>query len=115
MGSTQIIDRGRGPELADIRITVFDVIPYLEEGWSPSSIAYWLGITVDQVKALIRYIEEHREEVMAENRKIVERIARGNPPEIEEKVKASHAKLLALKAERERRQPEGGNGEGDPR
>ena len=29
----KIIDRGRGPEIAGTRITVFDVMDYLENGW----------------------------------------------------------------------------------
>jgi hypothetical protein len=34
-----IINRGRGPELARIRITVHDIIPYLEAGRSPRYVA----------------------------------------------------------------------------
>jgi uncharacterized protein (DUF433 family) len=110
----EIYDRGRGPELKRIRITVYDIIPYLEEGWDPSWIPTVLPITTAEVMALIKYIEEHKEEVMAVHRKIEERIARGNPPEIRAKFRASHAKLLALKAELKRkRQPEA-NGASDP-
>ncbi len=108
MRPISIINRGRGPELAHTRITVYDIIPYLEEGWHPSSIAMALGISSPAVRALIQYIEEHKEEVMAENAKIVERIRRGNPPEVEAKRQASHAKVLALreKLQREREQRE---------
>ena len=28
-----IIDRGRGPEIAGTRITVYDVMDYLKHGW----------------------------------------------------------------------------------
>ena len=31
--SAQIIDRGRGPEIAGTRITVYDVLDYFQEGW----------------------------------------------------------------------------------
>jgi uncharacterized protein (DUF433 family) len=113
-----IIDRGRGPELAGIRITVFDVIPYLQAGHSPTYIAAVLGLSTDEVLALMQYIEENREEVMAENRKIEERIARGNPPEIEARLKNSptHALIKARLARREREGfREEANGAGDPR
>ena len=29
----QIINRGRGPEIEGTRITVYDVMDYLQEGW----------------------------------------------------------------------------------
>lgn len=109
----EIIDRGRGPELAGIRITVYDVIPYLQAGHGPTYIAAVLGLSTDEVKALMQYIEEHEEEVMAENRKIEERIARGNPPEIEARREEFHAKLLAYREElRRKKAQEGTNGAG---
>ena len=30
---TPIINRGRGPEIAGARITVYDVLDYLQAGW----------------------------------------------------------------------------------
>jgi uncharacterized protein (DUF433 family) len=111
----EIINRGRGPELAGIRITVYDIIPYLQAGHGPMYIAAVLGLSTDEVKALMQYLEEHKEEVMAENRKIEERIARGNPPEIEAMREQSHAKLLAYREELRRKKAlEGSNGEGHP-
>jgi uncharacterized protein (DUF433 family) len=98
-----IIDRGGTPRLANSRINVYDVVHYLEHGRSANYIALVLGITLAETQALIQYIEEHKEEVMAVHRRIEERIARGNPPEIEAKLRASHTKLLALKAELERK------------
>jgi uncharacterized protein (DUF433 family) len=68
----EIIHRGRGPELAGIRITVYDLIPYLQAGHGPTYIAAVLGLSTDEVKALMQYIEDHKEEVMAENKKIEE-------------------------------------------
>ena len=97
MPEPRIINRGRGPELAGTRITVYDVIPYLEAGRSPTYIAAVLGLGTEEVFTLARYIDEHREEVMAVHRKIEERIARGNPPEIEAKLQDSRVKLMALK------------------
>jgi uncharacterized protein (DUF433 family) len=97
-----IIDRGRGPELAGTRITVFDVLPYLQADWQPASIALLLGLSTSQVLAVMEYVEEHWEAVMATNQKILDRIARGNPPEVEAKRQASRAKLQALRAELER-------------
>jgi uncharacterized protein (DUF433 family) len=115
MKPVAIIDRGRGPEVAGTRITVFDVLHYLQAGHSPNYIAAVLSLSTAEVLAAIRYIEEHRDEVLAMNRRIEERIARGNPPEVEAKRQASHEKLLALREElQRRRREEEANGAGDP-
>jgi uncharacterized protein (DUF433 family) len=116
MDPIRIINTGSGPRLAGTRITVYDVVHYLEGGHSANYIALVLRVSIAEVRAIIQYIEEHKEEVMAVHRQIEERIARGNPPEVEAKLKASHAKLLALKAELERKRvQEENNGSSTPR
>jgi uncharacterized protein (DUF433 family) len=85
----KIIERGRGPELEGTRITVYDIIPYLEDGCSANYIAAVLMLSTREVEALTQYIEEHKGEVMAVHREIEERIARGNPPEVESRLAAS--------------------------
>lgn|SRR5262249_53207771 len=91
-----IVDRGRGPQIAGTRITVFDIMDYLRLGWHHTAIAAWLRLSSNQVLAAIKYIEEHKEYCEEEYKIILEREARGNPPEIQRKLEASHAKLLAL-------------------
>ncbi len=56
MISYEVIDRGRGPELAGTRVTVFDVLHYLDAGHGPTYIASVLGIGTPGVQALMRYI-----------------------------------------------------------
>ncbi len=104
--STAIIDRGRGPEIVGTRITVYAVLDYHRLGWHPCTIAATLGLSSEQVEAALRYITEHRDEVEAVYRRICERAARGNPPEIRARLEQSHQKLLAerdrLRAEKAR-------------
>ena len=45
-----IIDRGRGPEIAGTRITVFDVLEYLEAGWDDKGIAAVLSLHTEEVQ-----------------------------------------------------------------
>lgn len=96
MGSVAIIDRGRGPELAGTRITVFDILHYHDAGWHVNSIALILGLSSAQVNAALEYVAEHEEQVRAEQRRIQDRIDRGNSPEILAKFEKSHQKLQAL-------------------
>ena len=75
------------------RITVWDVLHYLEAGWSPADIADTLHLTEAQVAAAVNYIEAHKEELMVVHRQIEDRKARGNPPAIRAKAAKSRAKL----------------------
>lgn len=55
-----IIDRGRGPEIAGTRITVFDVLDYLQAGWDDKGIAVVLSLGTDQVRAAGIYRQSSR-------------------------------------------------------
>jgi uncharacterized protein (DUF433 family) len=96
MLEAKIIDRGRGPEVAGTRITVYDVLDYHKHGWHRDMIADTLELSSQQVEAAIRYIEEHRDEVMAEYAEMLARDARVNPPELQAKLDAAHERFLAL-------------------
>jgi len=69
----------------------------------------FLRLSSDQVRAAERYIEDHRPEVMEKYQIILDRCARGNPPELQAKLDAGHVKFLEMVAER-RRQKLNGNG-----
>ena len=81
--------------IAGTRITVWDVYLYLQAGWPLEEIAEILRISADQVRDTVEFINRNREYVAAGHEKIEERIARGNPPEVEAKRKESAEKLRA--------------------
>ncbi len=95
MLEAKIIDRGRGPEIAGTRITVYDVLDYHKSGWHRDMIADTLELSSGQVEVAIRYIEEHRDEVMADYGEMLARDARGNPPELQAKLDAMHGTARA--------------------
>lgn len=105
---TQIIDRGRGPEIAGTRITVYDVMDYWTAGWHCEQIAGLFRLPPDDIQAAIAYIEAHKAEVLAEYQQILARHSQVQPsPEIQEKLAHSHQKLQAKLAEiRARRRAE---------
>ena len=98
----KIIDRGRGPQIVGTRITVYDIMDYLRQNWHHTAIAAWLRLSSHQVLAAIEYIEAHRAEVEAEYRIMLEREARGNPPEIQAKVDVIHEKYKPIWVARRR-------------
>ena len=108
MLEAKIIDRGRGPEIAGSRITVYDVLDYHKHGWPAKEIAWLFHLSTAQVEAAVRYIEEHRDEVMANYAEMLARDARGNPPELQAKLDAAHERLQAkLRELREAKNREG--------
>jgi uncharacterized protein (DUF433 family) len=104
MLEAKIIKTGRGPEIAGTRITVYDVIEYHKMGRHRDMIADTLELSSEQVEVAIRYIDDHRDEVMADYERNMARIRRGNPPEIQAKLDAIHgtarAKLEELRRSR---------------
>jgi uncharacterized protein (DUF433 family) len=93
MVQARIIDRGRGPEIAGTRITVYDVFEYLRADWHPAAIAGLFRLSSHQVQAAVDYIASHKVDVEADYAQIMARINRGNPPALEERFKASQARL----------------------
>ncbi len=82
-----IVNRGRGPEIAGTRITVFDVMDYLKHDWQRDRIAALFRLSSRDVQAAIGYIETHREQVEAEYQAILERHHSYRcPPDVQAKV-----------------------------
>ena len=79
--------------IAGTRITVWDVLHYLETGWSRPEIAVTLHLSEAHVDAVARYSKDHQEERMAVRRQIEARKARGNPPEMTAQLAQSRTKL----------------------
>ncbi|MDM9384879.1 DUF433 domain-containing protein [Chlorogloeopsis sp. ULAP01] len=112
-GQAAIIRTERGLTIAGTRITLYDVIDYLESGWSPKLIRDWLPLTEEQLEVALSYIDTHRNEVEAEyqtvlqtaqeiqdywqekNRERLAQIASISPKPGQEEI---HAKLQAWKA-----------------
>lgn len=105
MATDLIHDRGRGPELVGTRITVYNLLPYfLDSSATETGIAELYGLTVEQVAAARAYVLNHADAVLARHREIEARLARGNPPELVEQLKNTHARLLQFQEWRARRE-----------
>ena len=92
-----IIDRGRGPEIAGSRITVYDVLAETQAGATPEDLAQWYQLEIAQIRLALEYIDQHREEVLRDYEAIRARHARGNAPEILERLQHSRARLEAAR------------------
>jgi uncharacterized protein (DUF433 family) len=104
-----IIDRGRGPEIAGSRITVYDVLAETRAGRPVEQLAREWQLTVGQIELALRYIDDHREEVEREWAEIQaqnERDRREFEATYADRIAASHEKLMRMKAEFDRRRAE---------
>ena len=81
----EIVDRGRGPQLSTSRITVQDVVPYLQRQCTHEQIREIMPVlTLEEIKVIERYVQENYAAVMEQDRRIRERAAaRRPPPEVE--------------------------------
>ncbi len=84
---------------AHTRITVYDILDYARHNHHHTYIAGVLGISSVEVLAGLKYIEDHKHDVMAEYQKMLDRDAQGNPLEIEARSAESRARLRARLAE----------------
>ena len=111
----RIINIGRGPQIAGSRITVYDVMDYLNDpDWNRESIALLFRLSSREIQAAIDYIEIHRDEVEAAYRRIIDRHRNFKYPlEVQAKVDASRrrAEELLKKVRARQTQREGGNAE----
>src|SRR6266576_3608308 len=84
--TAKIINRGRGPEIAGTRITVYDVMDYRKHGWHRDRIAAQFLLSSDQIQAALDYIAAHEEEVTRDYEKILERHRNYKyPPDVQAK------------------------------
>ncbi|ETX07320.1 DUF433 domain-containing protein [Candidatus Entotheonella palauensis] len=100
---TKIINRGRGPEIEGTRITVYDVLDYAKHGWHRDRTAALFRLSSRDIQAAPDYIQQHKEEVAANYKHILERQKHHTyPPDIEAKIHASRerakARIAAMKS-----------------
>jgi uncharacterized protein (DUF433 family) len=88
-----ILTPGDAPRIAGTRITVYDVYDYYKLGDSNPLIATRFRLSSEQVQAAIDYIESRKDEVVRNHNAILERHARGNPPELQGRLAAAHDKF----------------------
>jgi uncharacterized protein (DUF433 family) len=111
----EIVDRGRGPQLSNSRITVLDLVHYFQRRASYDEIMHWIPTLSHEEIALIeRYYLDHKEEFDEKERRVQEyraeqiRLQRLKFPEFT----GTHEERLAqLRALLEKRRQEK-NGEG---
>ena len=98
----EIIASGRGPKLSTCRITVQDVVPYL--AWSNSRIREIMPVLrADEIECIRKYVGEHFEEVMAEDRAIRMRSeARLNSVDWQKEHAARQERFAARRAARQK-------------
>jgi len=101
----KIINRGRGPEIEGTRITVYDVLDYVRQGWHRDRIAALFRLSSRDIQAALDYIEQHQEEVAIHYQTILNRQTQYQyPPEVAAKIAASRqraqARLAATKSAR---------------
>ena len=98
MATDVIHDRGRGPEIRGTRITVYNLLlDFLDETKTEAYICRVYELTAEQVAAARAYVLNNPDTVLAKHLEIEARIEAGNPPEVVERAKETHATFLSFK------------------
>ena len=87
------------PSIRGTRLSVYSIMDFHFAGDPPEEIADAFRITLDEARAAMTYIDEHKEELMPRYQEILDRNRRGNPPHIEAMLRQSHEKFVRLQAE----------------
>ncbi|MGV0025040.1 DUF433 domain-containing protein [Phormidesmis priestleyi] len=74
-GQSVIVRTERGLVIAGTRITLYDVMDYLQAQYPPKYIRDAFNLTDEQIRAALSYIEVHRTEVEAEYQEILKAAA----------------------------------------
>jgi uncharacterized protein (DUF433 family) len=110
-----IVDHGRGPQLSTSRITVQDLLPYFQRNCTAEQIQEIMPVlSIEEIELVARYVREHYEEVMEQDRRIRARTAsRHTPPEVEEALRRGGEKMAVLREAFQKK--DGRNGDLPPR
>ena len=85
-------------ELAGTRITVDELAPgHFDAAATEAYICRLYELSPEQVAAARAYVLNNLESILAEHLKIEARMATGNPPEVIEQAKKTHAAFLSFK------------------
>jgi uncharacterized protein (DUF433 family) len=79
--------------IAGTRLTVWDVVPFLERGRSLEYIANVLPLSLEELEAAVEYIDANRDHVNEVHQQIEAQIRRGNSPEIECRVEQTRKRM----------------------
>lgn len=98
MAGELIHDCGRGPEIVGTRITVYNLLPhFLDATATEAFICRMYELTPEQLAAARAYVLNNPDTVLARHLDIEARMAAGNPPEVMERAKQTHAAFLRFK------------------
>jgi hypothetical protein len=101
------LNRNNTPAVNGTRLTVYAIMDHYFAGWSVESLAELYGITSEESAAAVDYINSHMAALMPVYRRMLERDRQGDSPEVRARYAESHARLMALKDELDRKKREG--------
>jgi uncharacterized protein (DUF433 family) len=110
----EIIDRGRGLQLSTSRVTVQDLVPYFQDGWSYEEIMRSIPtLSRDEIAVVEAYYCANQQALDEEDRQIrIRQASRRNPAHVEEVLRRGGEKMASLRQEFQKRSPlQGRNGD----
>ena len=115
-----IVQTGRGPSIKGTRLTIYSLMEYLKDGWTPKHTAQWFNLSADEMDEIMAYLKANEAEVEEQYAEVIRQAAererywrernkdrddhsKAGPP-ANYKIAIGRARLAALKQQRERDQ-----------
>ncbi len=94
----EIVNRGRGPQLSTSRVTVLDLVPYLQDGCSYDEIIRWIPtLSREEIAVVESYYRANNEALDKQDHAIQEAAGgRRNPPWVEEIAERARGERAAI-------------------
>lgn len=115
-----IVQTGRGPSIKGTRLTIYSLMEYLKDGWTPKHTAQWFNLSLAEMDEVMAYLKaneaeleteyaevmrkaEEQEQYWRERNKDRDNHVNAKPP-ANDRIAIGRARLAALKQQREREQ-----------
>lgn len=115
-----IVQTGRGPSIKGTRLTIYSLMEYLKDGWTPKHTAQWFNLSPAEMDEVMAYLKANETEVEAEYAEVMRKAeeqerywrernkdrddhSNARPP-ANYRIAIGRARLAALKQQRERDQ-----------
>jgi uncharacterized protein (DUF433 family) len=121
-GNKVVVQTSRGPSIKGTRLTIYSLMEYLKDGWTPKHTAQWFNLTPEEMDEVLAYLKENEAEVEADYAEVMaeaeaqriywternkDREDHSNaPPPANAKIAIARARLAAIKQQRQRQEQE---------
>lgn len=70
--TSTLVNTPEGLMISGTRLSVYDILEYVNQGWSSDHIQQWFRLSFQQVTDVFAYLDQHRDQVEAEYQQVLQ-------------------------------------------